>query len=655
MTYLSTENLSKNYGIKTLFEGLTFGISRGDKTALVAPNGTGKSTLLRILAGQETPDEGRVMVQNNVRLGFLEQEPQLDPSLTINEFIARGNAETVRIVHQFEKAVRDQAENFTPETQRAYEKAAAAMDTANAWDYEQRMKQILGKLNLHDLDQPIASLSGGERKRVALAFILLDEPDLLILDEPTNHLDVDMIEWLEAYLKQSGTTLLMVTHDRYFLDRVCNHILELDQGKLYHHKGNYAFFLEKRAERQEIEQTEIAKAGQLMKKELEWLRRQPKARGTKAKSRIDRFYETREKATGKREEADLRLEVDMKRMGGQVLELQDVSKRFGNVVILDRFEYAFNQGERIGIIGRNGVGKSTFINILTGEEPPDSGQVHRGKTIEFGHYRQQGLQLDESKRVIEVLKEIGEVIELANGNQISASRFLEHFMFPPKMQYTPVSKLSGGEKRRLGLLLVLMKNPNFLILDEPTNDLDLLTMNKLEEFLKDFGGCLILISHDRYFMDKLVDHYFIFEGDGVVRDHHGTYREYRQQLKEQEASEKEAKRAENGGAQSGKGSQSKPGKNRKKEGSSKKGNSDGGAGAAAGEETVALSREERKEYQQLENDIARLEEEKAQLERELGEDELERHELKEKSARYGKVSEEIEQKTRRWIDLADRA
>lgn len=655
MTYLSTENLSKNYGIKTLFEGLTFGISRGDKTALVAPNGTGKSTLLRILAGQETPDEGRVMVQNNVRLGFLEQEPQLDPSLTINEFIARGNAETVRIVHQFEKAVRDQAENFTPETQRAYEKAAAAMDTANAWDYEQRMKQILGKLNLHDLDQPIASLSGGERKRVALAFILLDEPDLLILDEPTNHLDVDMIEWLEAYLKQSGTTLLMVTHDRYFLDRVCNHILELDQGKLYHHKGNYAFFLEKRAERQEIEQTEIAKAGQLMKKELEWLRRQPKARGTKAKSRIDRFYETREKATGKREEADLRLEVDMKRMGGQVLELQDVSKRFGNVVILDRFEYAFNQGERIGIIGRNGVGKSTFINILTGEEPPDSGQVHRGKTIEFGHYRQQGLQLDESKRVIEVLKEIGEVIELANGNQISASRFLEHFMFPPKMQYMPVSKLSGGEKRRLGLLLVLMKNPNFLILDEPTNDLDLLTMNKLEEFLKDFGGCLILISHDRYFMDKLVDHYFIFEGDGVVRDHHGTYREYRQQLKEQEASEKEAKRAENGGAQSGKGSQSKPGKNRKKEGSSKKGNSDGGAGAAAGEETVALSREERKEYQQLENDIARLEEEKAQLERELGEDELERHELKEKSARYGKVSEEIEQKTRRWIDLADRA
>ncbi|MAL18599.1 MAG: ABC transporter [Balneola sp.] len=631
MTYLSTENLSKHFGIKPLFEDLTFGISRGDKTALIAPNGTGKSTLLKILAGEMEPDSGKVMTRNGIQVGFLAQEPDMDESMTISEFIAHGNSEKIRVVQRYDKAVRDQAEDFNTQNQQAFEKASAAMDAAEAWDVEQQMEQILGVLNIHDLDQSIGSLSGGERKRVALAFVLLDEPDLLILDEPTNHLDVEMIEWLESYLAKSKMTLLMVTHDRYFLDRVCNHILELDYGKLYHHKGNYEYYLEKKAEREEVEATEIAKAGKLMKKELEWMRRGPKARTTKSKSRIKDFYKTKEKANAGREESELQLDVNMSRMGSKVLEVENLSKAFEDTVILDDFSYQFLQGERIGILGKNGVGKSTFLKILMGEEPADSGQVETGETIVFGHYQQQGIEIDESKRVIEVIKEVAEVIELANGDRITASQFLEHFMFPSKMQYTPVEKLSGGEKRRLGLMMVLIKNPNFLILDEPTNDLDLLTLNKLEDFLMNFGGCLIIVSHDRFFMDKLVDHYFVFEGQGAIQDFHGTYDEYREQVLAKVSNGSDSKKKKTP-AQKPKQEKEKP-----------------------KEEPKKLSYNERREFNKLEKEIAQMEKEKTELEKSMSAGNLDYEELSELSQKFEQLKEELEEKELVWLELAERA
>ncbi len=631
MTYLSTENLSKNFGIKPLFENLTFGISKGDKTALIAPNGTGKSTLLKILAGEMEPDSGQVMTQKGIQIGYLAQQPKLDESMTIMEFIAHGDSDKIKIVQRYEKAVHAQAEDFNPQTRKEFEKASAAMDASDAWGVEQQMEQMLGVLNIHDLEQSISSLSGGERKRVALAFVLLDEPDLLILDEPTNHLDVEMIEWLEAYLAKSTMTLLMVTHDRYFLDRVCNHILELDYGKLYHHKGNYEYYLQKKAEREEVEATEVAKAGKLMKKELEWMRRGPKARTTKSKSRIKAFYETEEKATSGRDEAELQLEVNMSRMGGKVLEVEHLFKAFDETVILDDFSYQFLQGERIGILGKNGVGKSTFLKILLGEEPADSGTVDTGETIVFGHYQQKGLKLDESKRVIEVIKEVAEVIELANGDKITASQFLEHFMFPGKMQYTPVEKLSGGEKRRLMLMMVLIKNPNFLVLDEPTNDLDLLTLNKLEDFLQNFGGCLLIVSHDRFFMDKLVDHYFVFEGNGVVKDFHGTYSEYREQILDSMSSESPQKE------------KSAPEKKSKKE------------EQKPAEEPKKLNYNERREFNKLEKEIAEMEKQKAELEQKMSGGDLGYEELNELSLEFEQLKETLEEKELTWLEMAERA
>ncbi|OAN60418.1 ABC transporter [Balneola sp. EhC07] len=627
MTYLSTENLGKKYGLKLLFEDLTFGISKGDKTALIAQNGVGKSTLLKILAGKETPDSGKVMIRNGIKVAMLEQEPELDDSMTINQFIAHGENEMVKVVQQYDKAVAAQAEDYNEKTQEAFDKALAKMDAANAWDYEQRLHQILSVLNIHDLDQDISSLSGGQRKRVALAFALLDDPDLLILDEPTNHLDVEMIEWLEAYLTKSTMTLLMVTHDRYFLDRVCNHILEIEDGQLYHHKGNYEYFLQKKAEREEVYATEIAKAGKLMKKEQEWMRRQPKARTTKSKSRIDAFYQTEKKAKSGKVKQEVKLEVDMSRIGGQVLELKKVSKSFDDLVILKDFEYSFNKGERIGIIGKNGVGKSTFLKIITGEELVDSGEVETGQTIVYGHYKQSGIEIKEKERVIDVIKEIAEVIVLANGDTISVSQFLEHFMFDSKMQYTPVSKLSGGEKRRLGLMMVLIKNPNFLILDEPTNDLDLITLEKLEGFLSNFGGCLIIVSHDRYFMDNLVEHYFVFEGNGVVNDFNGTYSEYRALKSEQE----------NGGKSSS--------SEKKKSDHPKPSNSD----------PEKLSFNERKEYQKLEKEIEELEKKKSAIHRQMSNSDLDYEKLQELSETFSALKEELEEKEFRWLELAERA
>ncbi|MDX1639697.1 MAG: ABC-F family ATP-binding cassette domain-containing protein, partial [Balneolaceae bacterium] len=424
MTYLTTENLSKHYADKILFEGLSFGITKGDKTALIAENGTGKSTLLKILAGRETPDDGKVMIQNDISIGYLEQEPDLDEDKTIRSYIAENDNEMVRLIDEYHRAAEAQAEDYNPETEKAFEQAAAVMESAGAWDYEQQMEQILGKLNIHDLDRPIDTLSGGERKRVALAFALLGDPDLLILDEPTNHLDLDMIEWLEEFLISTPVTLLMVTHDRYFLDRVCDHIIELEGGKIYHHAGNYQYFLEKRAERREIERKKTYKAKQMYKQELEWIRRAPKARTSKSKSRIDDFKELREEAMGGRDDPELRLQMDMQRMGGKIVELINVSKRYDDQVILDSYDYDFDKGERIGIIGPNGVGKSTFLKILTGEEPIDSGKRRVGETIAFGHYRQEGLEFREEQRVIDVIEEERKIIELSNGNKITASRFL---------------------------------------------------------------------------------------------------------------------------------------------------------------------------------------------------------------------------------------
>ncbi|GAA5520602.1 ABC-F family ATP-binding cassette domain-containing protein [Aliifodinibius salicampi] len=633
MTYLSTENLSKNYGPKVLFQGLSFGITEGDKTALIAENGTGKSTLLKILAGEEQPDGGKVMVQNDIRIGFLEQDPNLDENLTIREFIAQNDNQTVEIIQQYHQAAEQQAEDYNEENRKKFERASEAMDTVGAWDYEQRMEKILSKLNIHNLDQSIATLSGGERKRVALAFVLLDNPDLLILDEPTNHLDIAMIEWLEEYLISTNRTLLMVTHDRYFLDRICDHILELEGGKLYHHKGNYQYFLEKRSERREIERKEAHKAQQLFKKELEWMRRSPKARTTKSKSRIDDFKELKDKTETGPKDPELRLSIDMPRLGGKILELKNVSKKFDDNKILDSFYYTFEEGERIGIIGENGAGKSTFLDMITGKEQADSGKIRTGKTVVFGHYEQQGLEFDEDERVIDIIQNEAKIIKLANGKKITASRFLEHFMFTSEMQYTHVRKLSGGEKRRLALMLVLIQNPNFLILDEPTNDLDLLTLNKLEEFLLDFEGCLIIVSHDRFFMDKLVDHYFIFEGEGQIRDHHGTYEEYREQILEEQLSSS---------------STSSPEPKQETDSSAQNHSS-------SSTDEQRLSYNERREYNKLEENIAKLEQKKEALETEISSGKLSHDELQEKSKQYEKLNAKIEKKTSRWFELAERA
>lgn len=622
MNYLSAENLSKRYGERVLFEDLTFGLAKGDKTALVAGNGTGKSTLLRILAGKDTADTGNVVYRKGIRIGYLEQEPQLDNQITVNDFIERGNEEIRKIIQQYNEALNRQSESFSDASQKALETATAAMDKTSAWDYEQRLKGILGRFGITDLGQKIDSLSGGQKKRLGIAAVILNEPDLLILDEPTNHLDVEMIEWLEKYLMQSNITLLMVTHDRYFLDRVCNRILELAEGKLYQHEGNYAYFLEKKAHREEVENTEIAKAGQLMKKELEWVRRSPKARTTKSRSRLNAFDDIVEKASSKKQKKELELQAKMTRMGGKILEMKKVYKAYGDKVILKGFDYTFKKGDRIGIIGKNGVGKSTFLKLITGEEPADSGKINTGETIVYGHYSQEGIQLKEDKRVIEVLKDVAEVIVMADGRKVSASQMLEQFMFTPDMQYSFVSKLSGGEKRRLALLMVLMKNPNFLILDEPTNDLDLLTLNKLEEFLMNFNGCILMVTHDRYFMDKIVDHFFIFKGEGAIKDFYGTYSEFRDQQAKEERQESVARKEATQKPTSG--------------GSSNK-----------------VSYKHKYEYEQLEGKIEALEKEKAKLESILTNHPEDHEKLLETTEKLGKVMKQLEEKSWRWMELDD--
>ena len=623
MNYLSVENLGKNYGERVLFEGLTFGLSQGDKMALIANNGTGKSSMLKIIAGTDISDEGSVTLRNGIRTGYLSQEPNFDNSLTIEKLITHSQTEITKLIKEYEQALINIETNHNSHNSNVLEELTAKMDKVNAWDYERRIKQILSKFNINDLSQEVGELSGGQKKRLSLALLLLDEPELLLLDEPTNHLDVEMIEWLEKFLQQQKITLLMVTHDRYFLDRVCNHILELEDGKLFHHTGNYAYFLEKRAEREAIYDTDLSKAGKLMKKELEWMRRSPKARTTKSKARITNFEIIKEKATNKKVKNELNLEIKMSRIGGKILELKKVYKSYDDLKILDGFDYTFKKGERIGIVGKNGVGKSTFLNILTGLEKPNSGKVNIGETIVYGYFSQKGIQLKEDKRVIDSLKEIAEVIIMANGSKVTASQMLTHFMFPPKTQHTFVSKLSGGEKRRLYLLMVLMKNPNFLILDEPTNDLDLLTLNKLEEFLLQFSGCLIIVSHDRYFMDKLTDHLFVFKGGGEIKNEYCSYSEYRQkQLIEEKENKYQAAKI-------------KEAKIDKKE----------------VKITKKVSFKDKFEYEQLEKDIEQLETNKKTLEEELLQEGLSFQDINQKSEKLGEIIQELDDKTMRWLEL----
>lgn len=629
MNYLSVENLSKTYGERNLFKDISFGLAKGDKVALIANNGTGKSTLLKILAGTDVEDSGRFSFRDGIRVSVLEQEPVLtdNAQLTIEQFVKEASAEILSIIREYDDALKH-SESGSEESLKTLERVSALMDAREAWDFDRRLETMLGRFGIYDLSQTVQSLSGGQKKRLAIAITILDQPEFLIFDEPTNHLDIEMVEWLEGYLMQANVTLLMVTHDRYFLDRVCNSILEMNDAKLYRHAGNYGYFLEKRAEREVVYQTEIEKAGKLMKKELEWLRRQPKARTTKSKARIDAFDEIKAKATSGKKQSELKLDVKMTRIGGKILELKKVYKSYDGKELIKGFDYTFKRGERIGIIGKNGCGKSTLLNIITGLEKVDSGKINTGDTIVYGYYNQSGLELKSEKRVIEVLKDIAEVIQLADGSKLTASQFLLHFMFPAEMQYTYVSKLSGGERRRLHLLTVLIKNPNFLILDEPTNDLDLLTLQKLEEFLEGFGGCLIIVSHDRYFLDKLVDHLFIFEGDAQIKDFWGPYSEYKIQLeaKKREATNEKISPSNNTGTKEKMIFQES--KNKKK-----------------------LSFKDKFELENLDKEIPLLEKEKVELEHELQFGDLPYEKVEVISDRISSILEGLEAKELRWLEL----
>jgi len=521
LNYLNVENISKSYGELSLFEDLSFSIHKDQKIAFVAKNGTGKTTILNILSGKDIPDTGQIVYRKGLRTTFLSQEPVLDQNLTIEETILKSDNPILKVIKTYHEALEN------PEDSKLYQTAFDDMERYQAWDFETQYTQILFKLKLESLDQKVRELSGGQQKRLALANTLLSKPDLLILDEPTNHLDLEMIEWLESFFAKENITLFMVTHDRYFLERVCSEIIELDEGCIYNYKGNYSYYLEKKEERIEREAIETNKSKQLFKKELGWMRRQPKARTTKSKSRISDFHEIKERASKRRNDHEVQLEINMERLGSKILEIHKVSKAFDDKLILDKFEYVFQRGERIGIIGKNGTGKSTFLNMITGGIQPDSGKIIEGETIKFGYYTQDGIKAKPMQKVIDVVRDFGDYIPLMKGKKISAQQLLERFLFSRKKQYDFVEKLSGGERKRLYLCTVLIQNPNFLILDEPTNDLDIVTLNVLENFLLDFPGCLLVVSHDRYFMDKIVDHLFVFRGEGMVEDFPGNYSDFR--------------------------------------------------------------------------------------------------------------------------------
>lgn len=627
MHYVSAEGLAKSYGIKPLFSGISFNIEEGDKIALVARNGTGKSTLLRILAGKETADEGKLWVSRDVDVVLFEQEPVFIEDKTILDNIFYHNHPIINAIKAYEAI----SEEGDPEK---LSTAIIKMDELGAWDFDAKVKQVLGKLNISHLNQPVRQLSGGQRKRVALAKTLIDigfehKHVLLIMDEPTNHLDVEMVEWLEHYMDKENVTLLLVTHDRYFLDAVCNEIWELDGGSIHVYKGDYENYLEKKAARLENEQASIDKARNTYRKELEWMRKQPRARTTKSKSRQDNFFEIEKKAKQKLEDEQLQLQMKMNRLGGKVIELKKVYKSYGDKIILKGFDYTFKKGERIGVVGKNGVGKSTFTNLLQGIETPDSGKINIGDTVVFGNYSQQGLEVKEDMRVIEFVKNIAESFPLASGGSLSAAQFLQLFLFDPDKQYTYISSLSGGEKRRLHLLSILFRNPNFLVLDEPTNDLDLPTLGVLENFLAEFPGCLVIVSHDRYFMDRLVDHLFVFEGDGVIRDFPGNYSQYRAEEK-QPAEEK------------------LPG-----QGFERKDMPTGEMEISAAARKKQLSYKEKREFESLEKEIASLSAEKERITQQLNSGATAFEELQQLSLRIGEVSRMLDEKEMRWLELSE--
>lgn len=532
MNYLSVDNISKAYSDKLLFENISFGIEKGDKTALIAPNGCGKTTMMRILVGKEESDSGTVAFNGDVRIGYLEQSPYFDPELTIEDVISQGHTDVMQIISNYEDAVLHHVDDNDKNTKARLEQAISVMDSLQAWSYEQRLKQLLSTFDIVDLKQKIGTLSGGQVKRLSIALVLLDNPDMLFLDEPTNHLDIEMVEWLEKYLKQSNVTIFMVTHDRYFLDRVCNKIFELHDGTIFTHNGNFDYYVRKSREREENKRIAAERAGQLLKHELEWMRSTPQARTGKSKSRIDAFFELKEKAKVRREDNEIQFGLEMRRLGGKILEMNNVNKMYGDNVILKDFDYIFKRGERIGIIGKNGIGKSTFLNMITGAEQADSGTITTGQTVTYGYYTQQGMNFKSGMSILDTIREIAEVIHYGKDKVYTAEQLLAHFMFPYKMHGQPVELLSGGEKRRLYLLTVLIKNPNFLILDEPTNDLDVLTLQKLEDFLQLYKGCLLIVSHDRCFLDSTVDQLFVFQGNGEVKGFMGNYSQYHQWIEE---------------------------------------------------------------------------------------------------------------------------
>ena len=614
MNYLSVENISKSYGERVLFEGLSFGINKDQKIAFIAKNGTGKTSILNILIGKDTPDTGQVISRKGIHIAYLAQTDNLNSEETIEEAIFSSDNKTLKIIQQYENALK------SPENEEVYQNAFDLMEQHHAWDFETQYKQILSKLKLDDLNLKISNLSGGQRKRVSLAIILINKPDLLILDEPTNHLDLEVIEWLETYFKKEKITLFMVTHDRYFLERVCNEIVELDQGKLHTYKGNYSYYLEKKEERLAIEQTTVNKAKNLFKKELDWMRRQPKARTTKSKSRIDDFYEIKEKAHQRRNNHKVQLEINMERLGSKIIELHNISKAFDEKVVLNKFDYVFKRGERIGIIGKNGTGKSSFLNIITQKIPVDSGKVIIGETIKFGYYTQSGIVIKEGQKVIEVIKEYGEYIPLAKGQKISAGHLLERFLFDRKKQYDFVEKLSGGELKRLYLCTVLIQNPNFLILDEPTNDLDILTLNVLENFLLDFPGNLLVVSHDRYFMDKVVDQLFVFGTNGTIKGFPGNYSDYRAYEDSQPSKEFLREKKTDTRVKS----------------------------ASKGK----LSYHEQKEFQGLEKEISKLEKEKVTIEKLFENNEVISEKINETSQKLQEIIGSIGTKEERWMELS---
>jgi ATP-binding cassette subfamily F protein uup len=623
--FLQAENLSKRWGELMLFENISFTVFEGAKVALIAKNGTGKSSLLDLLAGKESPDEGIITLSNDVKMGYFEQIPDLNPNNTVIEEVFESDNEKIKTVKAFELAV---AHNKQDEITAI----SAKMDELNAWAVEVEIKQILTELKINFLEQKVSELSGGQQKRLALAKVLINQPDLLILDEPTNHLDLEMIEWLEAYLEKTKSTLLMVTHDRYFLDRVCNEIIEMEDNQIYRYQGNYSYFLEKRDERIAMQQASISKAKNLMRTEIEWMRRMPKARSHKAKYRVDAFQDLKNKASQNIREDKVEMNVKSARLGKKIVELEHVSKSFPGVKLIEDFSYKFQRFEKVGIVGKNGTGKSTFLNLLTQTLTPDSGAIEIGQTIKFGYYRQEGIAFDPREKVIEAVQKIAEFIHFEDGTKMSATQMLTHFLFPPETQYNYIEKLSGGEQRRLYLCTVLMQNPNFLILDEPTNDLDIMTLNVLEDYLQSFAGCVVVVSHDRFFMDKIVDHLFVFEGDGAITDFPGNYTVYRNKVEEDEQQKAKAEAKKKAEAKAKSEAVAKPSQPQTKK---------------------KLSFKEKREFEQLENEIPELEEQIGKLEELLNSGTLNHDELYEKSLQLDDMKSQLDEKELRWLELSE--